>query len=57
MEILKTYVVLGSKTSEFEIQMFQKLHFTKGGFYFLDSGEQLLRIEIEEALALIHAKF
>lgn len=58
MEILKTYVVpIPNNRSVFDPVMFQKLHFTKGGFYFLDQGKQLVRIDTEQALDLIHSKF
>lgn len=57
MEILKTYVVPVPKRSVLDPAMFQRLHFTKGGLYFLDQGRQLIHIDTEQALDLIHSKF
>lgn len=58
MEILKTYVVpIPNNRSVFDPVMFQKLHFTKAGLYFLDQGKQLVRIDAEQALNLINSKF
>lgn len=56
MEIVKTYVVAVPKRSVLERQLFQKLHFSKDGRYFLDSGRALMQISTEEATELLNAK-